>query len=228
MKFGVAMFFTDYSMSPQDLAIAAEERGFESVWAPEHSHIPVPRVTPWPGGGELPKQYYDVMEPVRVAHRRCGRDKDDQGCHRHLPGHPARPDPDRKGGREPRPGLAGPLPVRRRRRLERRGGREPRHRLQDPLQADARADRGDEGNLDATGGGVPRRPGRFRPDHAMAEAGAETASDRSSSGAASRMPPSARSPTATAGSRSAGAWISSGRSKNSARWRSPRGAIQPT
>ena len=63
MKFGVAMFFTDYSMSPQDLAVASEERGLESVWAPEHSHIPLPRVTPWPGGGELPKQYYDVMDP---------------------------------------------------------------------------------------------------------------------------------------------------------------------
>jgi probable F420-dependent oxidoreductase len=63
MKLGVSMFFTDYSMSPQDLAMAAEERGFESLWAPEHSHIPLPRVSPWPGGGELPKQYYDVMDP---------------------------------------------------------------------------------------------------------------------------------------------------------------------
>lgn len=63
MKLGVSMFFTDYSMSPQDLAIAAEERGFESLWAPEHSHIPLPRVSPWPGGSELPKQYYDVMDP---------------------------------------------------------------------------------------------------------------------------------------------------------------------
>ena len=40
-----------------------EERGFESVWAPEHSHIPLSRKTPFPGGGELPKQYYDVMDP---------------------------------------------------------------------------------------------------------------------------------------------------------------------
>ena len=63
MKFGVAMFLTDYSMSPQELAIAAEERGIESLWAPEHSHIPLPRVSPWGGGGELPKQYYDVMDP---------------------------------------------------------------------------------------------------------------------------------------------------------------------
>ena len=63
MHFGGAMFFTDYSMSAPELARALEERGFESVWAPEHSHIPLSRKTPFPGGGELPKQYYDVMDP---------------------------------------------------------------------------------------------------------------------------------------------------------------------
>src|SRR5213079_447674 len=40
-----------------------EERGFDSLWAAEHSHIPVPRQTPPPGGGELHKRYYDVMDP---------------------------------------------------------------------------------------------------------------------------------------------------------------------
>jgi probable F420-dependent oxidoreductase len=63
MQFGAAMFFTDYSMTPGALGRALEERGFESVWAPEHSHIPLSRKTPWPGGGELPKQYYDCMDP---------------------------------------------------------------------------------------------------------------------------------------------------------------------
>jgi probable F420-dependent oxidoreductase len=63
MHFGGAMFFTDYSMSAPELARALEERGFESVWAPEHSHIPVSRASPFPNGGELPKQYYDVMDP---------------------------------------------------------------------------------------------------------------------------------------------------------------------
>ncbi len=63
MKFGGAMFFTDYSMSAMDLATALEERGFESVWAPEHSHIPLSRKTPFPGGGDLPKEYYDAMDP---------------------------------------------------------------------------------------------------------------------------------------------------------------------
>src|SRR5215472_2081715 len=63
MEFGASIFFTDYSISPADLAIALEERGFESLWVAEHSHIPVPRRTPAPGGGELPKRYYDVMDP---------------------------------------------------------------------------------------------------------------------------------------------------------------------
>jgi probable F420-dependent oxidoreductase len=43
-----------------------EERGLESLWAPEHSHIPLPRTSPWPGGGDLPKMYYDVMDPFVV------------------------------------------------------------------------------------------------------------------------------------------------------------------
>jgi probable F420-dependent oxidoreductase len=63
MQIGAAMFFTDYSMSSVELARALEERGFESIWAPEHSHIPLTRKTPFADGGELPKQYYDVMDP---------------------------------------------------------------------------------------------------------------------------------------------------------------------
>src|ERR1700687_5090720 len=63
MDFGAAMFFTDYSMAPAELGRALEERGFESVWAPEHSHIPLSRKSSFPPGGELPKQYHDVMAP---------------------------------------------------------------------------------------------------------------------------------------------------------------------
>jgi probable F420-dependent oxidoreductase len=63
MHFGAAMFFTDYSMAAGDLGRALEQRGFESLWAPEHSHIPVSRASPFPNGGDLPKQYYDVMDP---------------------------------------------------------------------------------------------------------------------------------------------------------------------
>jgi probable F420-dependent oxidoreductase len=63
LNFGASMFFTDYSMAPGELGIALEQRGFESVWAPEHSHIPLTRKTPFPAGGDLPKKYYDAMDP---------------------------------------------------------------------------------------------------------------------------------------------------------------------
>ena len=66
MHFGVSMFHTDYSIPAVQLARALEERGFELMWAPEHSHIPVPRRTPFPGGGEVPKPYYEVMDPFVV------------------------------------------------------------------------------------------------------------------------------------------------------------------
>ena len=63
MKFGASMFFTDYSMGAAELAVALEERGFDIVWAPEHSHIPLSRKSGFILGGELPKRYYDVMDP---------------------------------------------------------------------------------------------------------------------------------------------------------------------
>src|SRR6266849_1957342 len=63
MDFGASMFITDYSMAPSELAQALEARGFESLWNPEHSHIPLSRKTPFPGGGDLPKMYYDAMDP---------------------------------------------------------------------------------------------------------------------------------------------------------------------
>jgi probable F420-dependent oxidoreductase len=63
MEFGAAIFFTEYSISPAELAVALEERGFESLWAPEHSHIPVSRRSPTPGGRELARRFYDVMDP---------------------------------------------------------------------------------------------------------------------------------------------------------------------
>src|SRR6267154_1324261 len=63
MDFGALMFFTEYAVPANEFAQALEARGFESVWAPEHSHIPASRKSPWPGGGELPKVYYDAMDP---------------------------------------------------------------------------------------------------------------------------------------------------------------------
>ncbi|HVQ98035.1 MAG TPA: LLM class flavin-dependent oxidoreductase, partial [Mycobacterium sp.] len=63
MDFGASMFFTDYSMGPGELGQALEVRGFESVWAPEHSHIPSSRLSQPASGGALGKQYHDVMDP---------------------------------------------------------------------------------------------------------------------------------------------------------------------
>jgi probable F420-dependent oxidoreductase len=62
-RFGASMFFTDYSMAPGELARALEERGFDILWSPEHSHIPLSRKTPFIMGGELPRKYHDVMDP---------------------------------------------------------------------------------------------------------------------------------------------------------------------
>jgi probable F420-dependent oxidoreductase len=63
MNYGVAIFFTDYSIGPIEMGMSLEARGFESLWAPEHSHIPLTRKSPYPQGGDLPKKYYDVMDP---------------------------------------------------------------------------------------------------------------------------------------------------------------------
>src|SRR5882724_9252574 len=63
MDAGAAIFFTDYSIGPAALGRALEERGFGSIWAPEHSHIPLSRASAFPQGGDLPKKYYDVMDP---------------------------------------------------------------------------------------------------------------------------------------------------------------------
>jgi probable F420-dependent oxidoreductase len=63
MKFGVLMFATDYAIRPDELARAAEERGFESLFVPEHTHIPKSRKSPWPGGPNLPKEYWHTYDP---------------------------------------------------------------------------------------------------------------------------------------------------------------------
>jgi len=63
MKLGVAIFPTDYTIRPDDFARSCEERGFESVWFPEHTHIPAGRRTPYPGGGALPREYIHMSDP---------------------------------------------------------------------------------------------------------------------------------------------------------------------
>src|SRR5258707_15877540 len=137
MHFGVSMFHTDYSIPAVQLARALEERGFESMWAPEHSHIPVPRRTPFPGGGELPKPYYEVMDPFVVLSAAAAVTKTLKlatGVCLVLQRDPIQT---AKLVASDRPSVRRAVPLRRRWWLECRGNRRSRHRLQNPLQADA-------------------------------------------------------------------------------------------
>jgi probable F420-dependent oxidoreductase len=63
MRIGAFIFPTEYSIRVDELARALEERGFESLFVTEHTHIPVSRRTPWPGGGPLPKEYAHTLDP---------------------------------------------------------------------------------------------------------------------------------------------------------------------
>jgi probable F420-dependent oxidoreductase len=63
MKFGVAIFPTEDVQDPAELAVMAQERGFESLLFPEHTHIPASRESPWPGGDELPPEYSRTYDP---------------------------------------------------------------------------------------------------------------------------------------------------------------------
>jgi probable F420-dependent oxidoreductase len=63
MKIGAVMFFTTESMQPAPLARAMEERGFESLWVPEHTHIPSSLKSAYPASGGLVRAYYELMDP---------------------------------------------------------------------------------------------------------------------------------------------------------------------
>jgi probable F420-dependent oxidoreductase len=63
MHIGICMFATDYAIRIDELAREAEARGFESLFVPEHTHIPVSRRTPFPSGGQLPKEYSHTFDP---------------------------------------------------------------------------------------------------------------------------------------------------------------------
>jgi probable F420-dependent oxidoreductase len=63
MHIGLTMFPTEYAIEPHVLAKEAEARGFESIWFPEHTHIPTSRRTPYPAGGDLPKEYWHTFDP---------------------------------------------------------------------------------------------------------------------------------------------------------------------
>ena len=63
MHIGAMIFATDYSIRTDELAIAMEERGFESLFLPEHTHIPTSRKSAWAGGPDLPKDYWHTHDP---------------------------------------------------------------------------------------------------------------------------------------------------------------------
>ncbi|MQA05454.1 MAG: TIGR03619 family F420-dependent LLM class oxidoreductase [Streptosporangiales bacterium] len=63
MEFGIATFITDDGIRPDVLGRALEERGFDSLFIAEHSHIPASRKSPWPSGGDLPEKYYRTLDP---------------------------------------------------------------------------------------------------------------------------------------------------------------------
>src|SRR3989449_1295867 len=63
MLIGAGIFATGYAIRPDELARELEQRGYESLWLPEHTHIPASRRSPYPGGGDLPKEYWHTHDP---------------------------------------------------------------------------------------------------------------------------------------------------------------------
>jgi len=63
VRFGVLTFVTDEGIGPAELGTALEQRGFESLFVAEHTHIPVNTKTPYPSGGPIPRKYYRPLDP---------------------------------------------------------------------------------------------------------------------------------------------------------------------
>lgn len=63
MQYGASIFITEYTIRPEELGREMEARGLESLWIPEHTHIPANRRTPYPAGGDLPKEYWHTYDP---------------------------------------------------------------------------------------------------------------------------------------------------------------------
>lgn len=63
MKVGVFIFATEYAIRIDELARELESRGYDSLFVPEHTHIPTSRRSPWPGGAPLPKEYIHTLDP---------------------------------------------------------------------------------------------------------------------------------------------------------------------
>ena len=76
MRIGVFYFPVDYGIDIAELATTLEERGFESLFVSEHTHIPASRKTPFRGGGELPKRYSHTHDPFVALSLRRGGDQE--------------------------------------------------------------------------------------------------------------------------------------------------------
>ncbi|MDA0661634.1 MAG: LLM class F420-dependent oxidoreductase [Proteobacteria bacterium] len=63
MEIGAIIFATEYTIPIDELARELEQRGFGSLVLPEHTHIPTSRISPWPGGAELPREYSNTYDP---------------------------------------------------------------------------------------------------------------------------------------------------------------------
>ena len=158
------MFPTDYAIAPDELARAVEERGFESLWFPEHTHIPASRRSPGPAAPSCRSEYWHTYDLFVALAAAAARDQAPQARHRHLPRRSSatRSSPPRRS----RPSIGSPSG----RFLFGIGGgwnaEEMENHgtdLQDALAAAARADAGDEGDLDGGRGRVPRRVRNFDP-----------------------------------------------------------------
>src|SRR3954453_7353494 len=91
MQYGIAIFPTHDAIHPATLAREVEARGFESLLFPEHTHIPTSRQSPYPAGGELPRQYvhtYDPFVALTASALATERLKIGPGICRVIPRHP--------------------------------------------------------------------------------------------------------------------------------------------
>jgi alkanesulfonate monooxygenase SsuD/methylene tetrahydromethanopterin reductase-like flavin-dependent oxidoreductase (luciferase family) len=151
MKFGVAMFATDYAIRPDDFARECEARGFESVWFPEHTHIPASRKSPWPMGGDLPKDYWhthDLFVSMMAAAAATKTIKIGSGICLVIEHDPIKlakevASLDLLSNGRVLFGIGG-------------GNGKPRHSLQQTLEGATRENRSHEGNLDERSRGVSR------------------------------------------------------------------------
>jgi probable F420-dependent oxidoreductase len=62
MRFGLSIFLTDETIAPDEVALLAERRGFDSLWLPEHTHMPLDH-SPYPSGGAVPRHYLRTLDP---------------------------------------------------------------------------------------------------------------------------------------------------------------------